>query len=107
MNIRLTHNNIAWVLIINDYDYVPEQKETGPRYASGGEPGFPKSIEFNEYYLELERKIDSRSFSSPVLIDMINNQLAESNRLCEHLFKLYSDDICEEALMLYHEDLWL
>ena len=107
MHIKLTHNNIAWVLIINDYDYVPAQKETGPTYDSGGEPGFPEAIEINEYYLELESKAADRSFSNAKLIKMINNQLAESDRLCEHFFKLYNESIHEEALTLYHEDLWL
>ena len=102
MHIKLIYNNIAWVLIIDDYDYTPEQKETGPIYDSGGEPGFPESIELNKYYLEL----DSGSFNNSKLINMINNQLTKSNRLGEQLLMLYNEDIHKEALMLYHEELW-
>ena len=101
MKIHLMHNSIAWIFIIDDYDYIPEQKESGPTYASGGEPGYPEGIEFNEYHLE-----SNPTSCNKELIRSINAQMLESNRLCEHILAQQSADIYAEALELYHEELW-
>lgn len=35
-----------------DYTYEPGQPETGPSYASGGEPGYPASVSIQEVYVD-------------------------------------------------------
>ncbi len=97
MEIPIEHNNIDWLIIVDDYDYVEEQAETGPTYASGGEPGYPELIELNEYHLELDPDVVSTN-----LLNLVNKQLMESNKLCEHIFDLYDERIQELALELYH-----
>lgn len=96
MEIPIIHNNIDWIFIIDDYDYILEQKEAGPRYSSGGEPGFPESIEINKYSLELAPGIMSTN-----LTNMINKQLDESNNLCEYLFNLHETIIHDEVLEIH------
>jgi hypothetical protein len=34
--------------IVVTFDYAPGQRETGPSYASGGEPGCPAEIEYGD-----------------------------------------------------------
>ncbi len=99
MQISITHNNIDWNLLIDDYDYEKEQLESGPTYDSGGEPGYPEAITLNEYYLEMAHGVFDAPFT-----DAINDQLAESNALCKHLLALYQDDIHDQALEFHFEE---
>jgi len=99
MEIQIKHNNLDWIFIIDDFEYIPEEKETGPTYSSGGEPGFPEMIEINEYHLELAPKIFCKKLTC-----QINTQLQESDKLANYILAFYEDIIYEKALETYNED---
>ena len=96
MEIHIIHNNMDWLIIVDDYDYQPEEPEVQPTFFSDGEQGFPESIDLTAYHLELETGVVSEQ-----LTDQVNDQLLESNALCEHLLALHSELIHDIAIELH------
>lgn len=98
MEISIVYNDLDWLLIVDEYDYIESQEEGGPTYASGGEPYFAEEIEFVSYYIEL----NDSSFSDK-FIEMINAQLYESSKLCDHILDCNDPEIYEKALRIHHD----
>ena len=99
MEIAIQYNGIDWLIVVDDYDYHEEEPETGPSYASGGEPGCPEYIDINEYHLQMEKRIFGKE-----LTEAINDQLLESNKLGDHIFDKQSYLINDLALEIHNNE---
>ncbi|MDA3808565.1 MAG: hypothetical protein PF440_11725 [Thiomicrorhabdus sp.] len=97
MKIPITHNNIDWILFVDDYD--AEEGQAATWGDSGGEPGYPDSVMLNDYHLQL----DSANWDDE-LREKINAQLRESDKLHKYIYALYEDDILHKALNQFLKD---
>lgn len=92
-----TLNPFDVIIHVTDYDYTPEQKEIGPRYDSGGEPGYPESAEPTEGWVELD--MENCEFKR-----FFDNQVNDGTKVFEELCNKYRDKI-EDTIIDYHDNL--
>lgn len=83
-----------------EYDFSPEEKATGPSYASGGEPGYPAHVEISTVRCTA---ITIYCVANSIPVTAVITDLAQQRAIGDDLCEEHGDEIAE-IVMQHHAD---